>query len=643
MKIILVPAIASFSFIIYIKTLAPTVLMADGGEFQFVPYLAGIPHPTGYPLYIMLGWLWSHLLPFGDVAYRMNLFSALWAAVSVGLFYLAAEEIARPLVPEPLAILGAALGALSLAFSETFWSQATIAEVYSLNGVFVAGIFYMLLAGRHSLPLIAFVYGLSLTHHRSMVLFLPAMVAFLWLEGKLHGKDPAFWLKVLLSFLAPLAIYLYIPLRAPHTPYLRLPLSEKETLILYHNTLKGFLNHVLGQPFAGALSLPDAARLEQAALLFKGQFGWWGPFLGAVGLARLLFSRKWSCLVLTTLTFLTIIAFNLCYAIGDVYVLFISAYFIFALWLGLGAATLAEGVGWGISRWKGSPVRYGMWEKGYQKVIAGIKGMVSNAVGILLLALPLSLLVFNFGRLDRSGDYAARDFWREILEAPPPEEAILVSNDRDEMMPLWYMQYVEGGRPDLLGLFPLIVPEPGYQNIGQLVDILLERTGRPVYLIKDMPGLEIKYKLRQVGPLVEVLSPAVMKEPDYPLEITLAESIRLLGYDLWPQIARPGGELRAALHWQGMRKMGGNFSSFVHLLDVEGRRWASSDHLPGGDYYPTSFWQPGEILRDEHRLSLPADIPPGIYRLRAGMYLLPSLQPLGENIVLGEVEIEISN
>ena len=65
-------------------TLAPTVLAGDGGEFQFVPYLLGVAHPTGYPLYTLLGWLWSHLLPVGDVAYRMNLFSALLGGAGGG-------------------------------------------------------------------------------------------------------------------------------------------------------------------------------------------------------------------------------------------------------------------------------------------------------------------------------------------------------------------------------------------------------------------------------------------------------------------------------------------------------------------------------------------------------------------------------
>ena len=81
------------AFCLYLLTLAPTVLEADSGEFQFVPWLPGITHPPGYPLYTLLGWLWTHLLPLNDVAWRMNLLSAVFAAVTVGLTYAVARQL----------------------------------------------------------------------------------------------------------------------------------------------------------------------------------------------------------------------------------------------------------------------------------------------------------------------------------------------------------------------------------------------------------------------------------------------------------------------------------------------------------------------------------------------------------------------
>jgi len=98
-NLIIAVIVALSSLALYVKTAAPTVLTADSGEFQFVPYIAGIAHPTGYPLYTMLGWLWAHVLPLGDVAYRMNLFSALWAALAVVLLYITSVLFLRLVSP----------------------------------------------------------------------------------------------------------------------------------------------------------------------------------------------------------------------------------------------------------------------------------------------------------------------------------------------------------------------------------------------------------------------------------------------------------------------------------------------------------------------------------------------------------------
>lgn len=656
--------LALSSLALYGRTAAPTVLAADSGEFQFVPYIAGIAHPTGYPLYTMLGWLWSHALPLGDVAYRMNLFSALWAAMAVTLLYITSTfflHLVQANIPQSALYASALVATATFAVSQTFWSQAVIAEVYSLHACFVALIFYLLLrweaaratkgatpllqgvAPESWLLLIAFAYGLSLTHHRTMLLLAPAMVAFLWLTGL--GTHPTatgrrFALKALLAFLLPLLLYLYIPWRAPCTPYLRLPLSGDKELVLYQNTPQGFFDLVMGQMFRGELGYrPETlTRLRMVVALLRAQFGLVGVTLGLLGVLRLALGRRWELLALTGLAYLANVVFTLVYFIGDVFVLFIPSYLVFALWLALGAATLGEGLGQAIVRWKGSPVRYGPWEEGYQKMVEGIRSLVSLATVLSLGILPLALLGQNFSSVDQSHNYEVRDRWHEVLAEPLPRRAILVSNDRDEIMPLWYYQFVEGRRPDLNGLFPRIVPGPAYENIVRLVDELLN-TGRPIYLIKEMPGLEIKYQLEPVGSLVKVAGPAVTKAPAYPRFIRLSEEMSLIGYDQEPRSLRPGEELRLALYWQTQREPGRVYSSFVHLVNGEGQRLAGSDHQPGGDFYPTRLWQPGETLLDRHVLTVPPQTPAGKYRLLVGMYVYPALEPVGERVFIGQLEV----
>jgi hypothetical protein len=81
----------------------------------------------------------------------------------------------------------------------------------------------------------------------------------------------------------------------------------------------------------------------------------------------------------------------------------------------------------------------------------------------------------------------------------------------------------------------------------------------------------------------------------------------------------------------------------VHLVDVGGKLVAQSDRQPGGVFYPTTLWRPGERLRDDHLLTVPAGAPAGVYRLLAGMYALGedgSLQPLGEPVAIGQVGVK---
>jgi hypothetical protein len=295
----------------------------------------------------------------------------------------------------------------------------------------------------------------------------------------------------------PLLLYLYLPLRAPHTPYATLQLSESQTLTLYENTWRGFLNHLTASPFAGYLALPpaDADRILMTWQLLRDQVGLVGFGLALIGLGRLATSRRWPLLALTGLGYGLGVAFNLAYFIGDLQVLFIPSYLFVRLWLGLGVASVAQGAAKGLVRWKGSPITYTEFgQRGYLRLTKGLSRLTAQMVALLALALPIVLLVSHFGAVDQSANIKAQSVWQSILRKPIPEGSVLISNDRNEIMPLWYYQYVEGLRPDLFGMFPRIVDEPTYANLGGLIDQAL-LSQRSVYLIKPMPGLEVKAQL----------------------------------------------------------------------------------------------------------------------------------------------------
>src|SRR5918992_490570 len=177
-------AVAIFVGVLYVATLAPTVLpygapdTLDSPMLQTEVTVLGVGHPTGYPTYMMLTHLFTYL-PGGNPAYQVNLASTIYGVAAVLVVYLAGLLLARRAV-------AAAVGALAFGLSGAFWGQAAIAEVYTFEALLVALVIFVLLVwrdrreGRYVL-LSAFLVGLSLTHHLTSVLLVPAALAFVFL------------------------------------------------------------------------------------------------------------------------------------------------------------------------------------------------------------------------------------------------------------------------------------------------------------------------------------------------------------------------------------------------------------------------------------------------------------------------------
>lgn len=622
---------------LYIFTLAPGVLEADGGEFQFVPWLPGIAHPTGYPLYVLAGWLWTHLLPLGSVAWRMNLLSAVFGALAVGVTYLVACRVVSLALPDtPLAAqrAAAAVTATTLSVTHTYWSQALIAEVYTLHALFVVSMLWLALHAANRPKLLAFTFGLGLTHHLTTILLAPALAVYLWQTCRqLHARQLAACVAL---FCAPLLLYLYLPIVAPTVPYASLQLSDAQTLTLYDNSLRGFWQHVTATVFTGELQ-PAAVGVERLRLvwqLLRAQMGWVGAGLGLIGLITLWRQKKFNLLALTAIAFVTFVGFNLVYFIGDVFVLFIPAWLIVCLWLGVGSLALARRLASQFVRRKMGAGQEIAFEQMREHLARRAYQTVVWLLMLFFFALPLVLGVTRFAGVNQQDNTAAETKWRQILAQPIPHRAILVSNDRNEIMPMWYFQYVEGQRPDLLGLFPLITPAPEFSNAGRVFEQALA-SGRPVYLIKPMDGLSLKANLAPEGVLFRA-TPFHPADPqnlvgvslpkislNLPGKGTVEETILLLGYNVSSTTIQPGGQITVTLYWQPTQPLTSNYTSYVHLLTENNHKISQNDHQPGGNYYPSSYWQVSEVLRDTHTLPIPADAPVDTYRLRIGMYFQP--------------------
>jgi transmembrane protein TMEM260 (protein O-mannosyltransferase) len=118
---------------LYVRTAAPSVLAGDSAEFQIAAPLLGVPHPTTYPLYTLLGKLATLIIPLGDMAYRVTLVSSVAAAGTVALFFLLARRVT---CSAPAAMLAA----LALGVAPGLWNAATLAEVYALLAALLAAL-----------------------------------------------------------------------------------------------------------------------------------------------------------------------------------------------------------------------------------------------------------------------------------------------------------------------------------------------------------------------------------------------------------------------------------------------------------------------------------------------------------------------
>lgn len=192
----------------YFYTLQPSVGLEDSGEFLTAAHHLGVPHPPGYPIWTILAFIWQFLVPFGNIAWRINLMSAVFGSVAVGLAALIISKTGHlmgarvgflraldPALVNVFVLAASVSAALMLAFSPVMWSQAIITEVYALNAFFLLLTLVLLYRWsfeperRWRLYLAAFIWGVSLTNHQTLVLLTIAFPLFVWLVDRKLGRD----------------------------------------------------------------------------------------------------------------------------------------------------------------------------------------------------------------------------------------------------------------------------------------------------------------------------------------------------------------------------------------------------------------------------------------------------------------------
>jgi hypothetical protein len=432
-------AVAIFVGVLYVATLAPTVLpygapdTLDSPMLQTEVTVLGVGHPTGYPTYMMLTHLFTYL-PFGDSAYLVNLASAIYAALAVFAVYLAGLRLGgRP--------VAAAAGALAFGLSGAFWSEAVIAEVYTLEALLVALVIFFLFLWRDRrdsryLLLSAFLVGLSLTHHLTSILLVFATVVFVFLTDRCVFSRTGLMLKGVGLFLLGLLPLLYLPIRA----LMHAPLNEADP-----STPWRFLLLITGGSFLAessekgrhcspsSLALADAStKLGLFGDHLLGQFSLILMLVGVLAAVYLLFTDRATAILLGVLFFgcLGQAAVYLQLGIEDFYVFLIPAFLVLGLCISVGLGVLL--------RWVERPI-----------IGSSAGAALVVTLSVLMLFIPLLGVREAYVQHDLSKDYAARKTIEAV--ASKVEQGAAVLHHRS---PLWYMVLVEERRRDLTLIDP---------------------------------------------------------------------------------------------------------------------------------------------------------------------------------------------
>ena len=411
-------------FALYAATAPRTVALEDDGLFILSSYFLGVEHPPGYPLFTLIGHLFTYL-PFGSVAYRVHLASALFGALTGGAAWLCARTLVAGRLP-------AYIAAFALGFSPVFWSQAVIAEVYTLNTFFFLALAFMGLQAcppalhrppsDRLLPWMALVFGLSLSNHYPLMLLVaPAFVVLLWpLRREVLARLGALSWLVILGLLP----YAWLVRRS----WAQIPISFNGPL----ETIQEIVFFVSRAGYAGIDHSVSAAWLDRLKFFqFLGgqlllQFAVLGTLLAAAG-----FAVQWRILGRRTAAFLTtaflmssvvlvlLLGFDFDSFRSHVFHVYpLPAYAICALWVGMGFA-------WAVQRFARRP-----WH--------------APAASAALLA-----LMFVLGaRLNLvPSDWGAR-YAQAVLRTLPEKAVVFVTGDPD-LGPLAYFHMIENWRPDI--------------------------------------------------------------------------------------------------------------------------------------------------------------------------------------------------
>ncbi|HET7181616.1 MAG TPA: DUF2723 domain-containing protein [Candidatus Limnocylindrales bacterium] len=476
-------AVAAFVIVNAWGGLMPGVAFWDTGEFQTVLPIMGTAHPTGYPTYVLLGFIGNILLtPIGEPAFRVTVLSLIAVAVAAA----ATVVLIRRLTGST--IIGAATG-IGLATTPVVWLNATRADPHPIHLAFVALLLVALVRWEHGrrelargeldqvhadrrLVLAAVLFGLAEGNHSLTLLLAPPIALYVLAVEPGILRRPRFIGACLgAAALAMVVVFLELPVRGGLIPA---PLIYGRPA-----TWDGFWYVVFAQQFQGSVgdvfaNLPQ--KLDKVLALADAQLG---PLVFAVPVAFLV--AAWKApryTLLTGLALVLTVLFNQAYANADIERYYLGPVLWIWTWIGILAAQVARLIG-------AVAVRLGSLSEGISLDSPAARPAMTVAaaiVAVVLLIPTLEQVDLRRGAADRSGDTGARQWLSEVLpESVVARDAVLVSWWSTSTA-LWYAQKVEGQRPDITVIDDRTMLD---EHLGRAPDVINANLGRrPVYVIR---------------------------------------------------------------------------------------------------------------------------------------------------------------
>jgi Protein of unknown function (DUF2723) len=490
--------------LVYLPTVAPTVTLrnsgGDGGDLVRAAWVLGVPHPTGYPLWVLLAHA-ATWFPFDEPAHRVALLSTLAAAAAVAMVALAGGELLLQADPKGagwLRYVGPPIGGAVLAVSVLFWQQATIPETYALDSFLVAlGLWLLLrwLRGDGVLWHASLVTALALANHLVSLSLLAALVVAVLVRRQRPSKSEL--AAAAAPFLLTVALYLFLLVRARTHPVANW--GDPQTLpALWTQVSAGEYHHFLASRSPGQALLELVrwpGRLRAQFSVVGAVAAVWSLLLIAVRAPRAA-----AVLITALLVDLIIVARDAAPA-GPSY-LHVS-YLVLATALGAGLLLL--------------PATF----SGDRRTLR-LTGGVTCLGGV---ALAIFLGVHTRPAVDLHGDDTLEKTALADLAAVPPG-GLLLTNGDNPLFALWYVQDVLGVRPDVVVWSLNLVLDPWYGEemhrrypavipAGLPVDeavaadrvIAANLPSRPVDSVLADPLLTSRYALQPDGPIFRLVRP----------------------------------------------------------------------------------------------------------------------------------------